>query len=337
MPDPLPLLSVVSPAFNEEAGLPHFHAALTSVLNQLAGDYRAEIVYVDDGSGDDTLAVLRRLASEDSRVRFLSLSRNFGNQAALTAGLERATGDAVVTMDSDLQHPPDVIPTLLAKWREGFDVVLTVRADGSDRTQNWFKRNASMLFHDILRRWSNLDVRPGASDYRLLSRRAVDSLLQLGESHRYVRGLVQWLGFPEAAVPFETAPRFAGRSRYTLGRLMRLAFDGLFSFSRVPLRLTIGAGLVAIASSLAVSAALVAAYGGSPVMVALVLAVHVVGASGLAAVGVLGAYVVRIFEESKRRPLYILKEASPAALAMSARSPVSKPSRSVARPDATAA
>jgi dolichol-phosphate mannosyltransferase len=322
---------VVSPAFNEEAGLPHFHAALATVLDQLSAQYRAEIVYVDDGSRDGTLAVLRRLAAEDDRVRYLSLSRNFGNQAALTAGLEHAAGDAVVTMDSDLQHPPGVIPTLLAKWREGHDVVLTVRADGSDRTQNWFKRNASTLFHSLLRRWSNLDVRPGASDYRLLSRRAVENLLRLGEAHRYVRGLVQWLGFPEAAVPFETAPRFAGTSRYTLGRLIRLGFDGLLSFSRVPLRLTIGAGLTAVALSFATCTGLVLAYGADPVTAGILLAVHIVGASVLAAVGVLGAYVVRVFEESKRRPLYVLKEAWPATLPLSARPALA------ARPDANAA
>ena len=137
MPDPLPLLSVVSPAFNEEAGLPHFHSVLAAVLDQLSAEYRTEIVYVDDGSGDGTLGVLRHLASEDSRVRYLSLSRNFGNQAALTAGLEHTDGDAVVTMDSGLQHPPNLIPTLVEKWREGYDVALTVRADGGDRTQNW--------------------------------------------------------------------------------------------------------------------------------------------------------------------------------------------------------
>jgi dolichol-phosphate mannosyltransferase len=288
---------------------------------------------VDDGSRDGTLAVLRRLAATDSRVRYLSLSRNFGNQAALTAGLEHAAGDAVVTMDSDLQHPPALIPILVEKWRAGFDVVLTVRADGSDRTQNWLKRNASMLFHNLLRRWSNLDVRPGASDFRLLSRRAVDSLLRLGETHRYVRGLVQWLGFPEAAVPFETAPRYSGTSRYTLSRLVRLAIDGLLSFSRVPLRLAIGGGLAAIALSFAVCTSVVLAHGGNPVMAALLLAIHVVGGSVLAAVSVVGAYVVRIFEESKGRPLYVLKESWPAASAGPARHLAPRPTRA----DASAA
>jgi dolichol-phosphate mannosyltransferase len=319
MPDPLPLLSVVSPAFNEAEGLPHFHAALAAVLDQMAGAYRTEIIYVDDGSRDGTLAVLRRLAVEDGRVRYLSLSRNFGNQAALTAGLEHAAGDAVITMDSDLQHPPSLIPTLVEKWRLGSDVVLTVRAGGTDRTQNWLKRNASTMFHDLLRRWSSLDVRPGASDYRLLSRRAIDNLLRLGEAHRYVRGLVQWLGFPEAEVPFDTAPRFAGVSRYTFGRLMRLAFDGLLSFSRMPLQVTIAGGLTAVGMSFVVCSGLVLAYRPDAVTIAGLLAVHIVGASVLASVGVLGAYVVRIFEESKGRPLYVVKESWPATMGISGR------------------
>jgi glycosyltransferase involved in cell wall biosynthesis len=308
----MPLLSVVSPAFNEADGLPHFHAALAAVMDGLSG-YRVEILYVDDGSRDNTLGVLRRLATEDGRVRYLSLSRNFGNQAALTAGLEHATGDAVVSLDCDLQHPPSLIPALVAEWRAGCDVVVAIRAEGSDRTQGWFKRTMSGMFHRILRRWGNLDVRVEASDYRLLSRRAVDALVRLGESHRYLRGLVQWLGFPTAEVPFHTAPRVAGSSRFTLRRLARLAFDGLFSFSRAPLRLTVAGGLIAVAISFVASTAAIIARPPELSMVALMIAIHVIGGSLLVAVGVLGAYVARIFEQCKGRPLYVLKEASPLA------------------------
>ncbi|HEY1377364.1 MAG TPA: glycosyltransferase family 2 protein [Gemmataceae bacterium] len=311
MSDRLPLLSVVSPAFNEEAGLPRFHAALAAALDLLAGECRVEIVYVDDGSRDGTLAVLRTLAGQDDRVRYLSFSRNFGNQAALTAGLESAVGDVIVTLDSDLQHPPDLIPQLVARWRDGFDVVLAVRAGVTDRTQGWFKRNASLLFHRLLRRCSELDVRLDASDYRLLSRRAVDGLLRLPESHRYLRGLVAWLGLATAEVPFETAPRIAGSSRYTLGRLVRLAFDGLLSFSRVPLRLAVGGGLAVVAVSFAISTALALSSPIEPATAALLVAVHVIGGIVLAAVGVLGAYTIRIFEECQGRPLYVLKEMSP--------------------------
>jgi glycosyltransferase involved in cell wall biosynthesis len=323
----LPLLSVVSPAFNEENGLRQFHSALTDALEPLADESRVEIVYVDDGSRDATLAVLRQLAAADERVRYLSLTRNFGNQAALTAGLEDSRGDAVVTLDCDMQHPPMLIPALVSRWREGFDVVVAVRATGSDRTQGWLKRNTSKLFHHVLRRWGDVDVQVNATDYRLLSRRAVDALVGLGELHRYLRGLVQWLGFPTAAVPFETMPRVAGTSRYTVTRLVRLAFDGLLSFSRMPIRLAVAGGIGAIALSLVASLFVASARPNDPTLIALLIAVHLVGGIVLAALGVLGAYVVRIFEEAKGRPLYVVKEQGPAT---ARRQPAPSPRRRAA-------
>src|SRR5436309_7137327 len=183
----------------------------------------------------------------DGRVRYLSLSRNFGHQAALTAGMEHARGDAVVTLDTDLQHPPSLIPTLVAHWRDGHDVVLTLRAD--DRRLGLFKRMTSGGFYRLLRRWSDVDVRAAASDFRLLSRKAVDGLLALQESHRYVRGMVQWLGFRVAEVPYRPDARRAGVSKYTLRRMVRLALDGLFSFSPAPARVAVGGGLAVTALS----------------------------------------------------------------------------------------
>src|SRR5262245_29710905 len=227
-----PLLRVVSPAYQEEEVLPVFHASLSRALAPLAAEFEIEILYVDDGSTDGTLAVLRRLAADDPRVRFLSLSRNFGHQAALTAGLEHARGDAVVSLDSDLQHPPALIPELVARWRAGADVVLTIRAD--DARLGWFKRVSSRLFYRLLARCSTLDVRAAASDFRLLARPALDALLRMRESHRYLRGMVQWLGFRVAEVPFRPAARRAGVSKYTLRRMVRFALDGLLSFSPAP-------------------------------------------------------------------------------------------------------
>jgi dolichol-phosphate mannosyltransferase len=306
-----PLLSIVCPAYQEEDVLPDFHRALADALAPLAADYRVEILYVDDGSRDRTLDVLRALATMDGRVRYLSLSRNFGHQAALTAGMEHARGDAVVTLDTDLQHPPSLIPTLVAHWRDGHDVVLTLRAD--DRRLGLFKRVTSGGFYRLLRRWSDVDVRTAASDFRLLSRKAVDGLLELHESHRYLRGMVQWLGFRIAEVPFKPDARRCGVSKYTLGKMLRLAADGLFSFSRVPLRLSVGLGFgVTAASQLLCVAALLLR--GGPIdwlLLCLVGAVHGVGVCLLAAVGVLGEYVGRIYEECKRRPIYVLKDASP--------------------------
>jgi glycosyltransferase involved in cell wall biosynthesis len=306
-----PLLSIVCPAYEEEDVLPDFHRALTDGLAPLITAYRIEILYVDDGSRDGTLEVLRALVAADGRVRYLSLSRNFGHQAALTAGMEHARGDAVVSLDTDLQHPPSLIPTLVARWREGHDVVLTLRAE--DRRLGHFKRLTSGAFYRLLRRWSEVDVRAAASDFRLLSRKAVDGLLALQESHRYLRGMVQWLGFRVAEVPFRPDPRRAGASKYTVAKMTRLAADALFSFSRVPLRLSVGLGLGVTGISLLLC--LMALIGrGGPVdwlPLCLVAAVHAVGASLLAAVGVLGEYVGRIYEECKRRPIYVLKDASP--------------------------
>jgi dolichol-phosphate mannosyltransferase len=314
MSAPVCKLSVVCPAFDEEEVLPRFHAELCAALAPLDKDYEIEILYVDDGSRDRTLATLRRLAGADRRVRYLSLSRNFGHQAALTAGLEHARGDVVITLDSDLQHPPTLIPTLLDKWREGHDVVQTLRAD--DPRLGAFKRLTSHGFYLVMRWLSDTEVRAAASDYRLLSRLAVDSLLRLHEAHRYLRGMVNWLGFRTATVPFEPAPRAGGVPRYTLRRMVGLAFDGLLSFSRVPLRLALVLGLGAVALGLAeggyallhgLLAAAPTAWGYHTLLVALLL----VGGSVLGCLGVVGEYVGRVYEQVKGRPLYLLKEASP--------------------------
>jgi glycosyltransferase involved in cell wall biosynthesis len=313
MADDLPVLSIVCPAFDEDEVLPTFHAGLVRAVEPLAGQYRIEVVYVDDGSRDGTLPVLRYLAATDDRVRYLSLSRNFGHQAALTAGLEHARGDAVVSLDSDGQHPPELIPTLVEQWRAGHDVVVTIRA--TDRRLGWFKRVTSAVFYKLLGRCTDIEVRAAASDFRLLSRRATDALLRLRESHRYLRGMVQWLGFPVAEVPFTPSARAAGTSKYTLRRMLRLAGDGLFSFSRLPLRLSVSAGLVATALSLLVSVAMAVRRFGpvDPLLVALVVAVHVIGGCLFAALGVLGEYVGRIHEQAKDRPLYVVRESWPPA------------------------
>jgi len=309
-------LSIVCPAYQEEDVLPLFHSALAAALAPLATEYALEILYVDDGSRDRTLEVIRGLAAADPRVRYVSLSRNFGHQAALTAGLDHASGDAVVSLDSDLQHPPALIPTLVARWREGNDVVLTIRAD--DVRLSWFKRFSSRLFYKILARFSDLDVRPSASDFRLLSRVALDGLLQLPEAHRYLRGMVQWLGFRVAEVPFSPEARRAGTSKYTLRRMVRFALDGLLSFSPAPVRLAVGAGLAVTALSCAVTSSVALAtlsFADSHLALVLVALAggHAVAAGALLAIGVLGEYAVRIYEQVKGRPVYVLKESTAVA------------------------
>jgi dolichol-phosphate mannosyltransferase len=307
------LISIVCPAYQEEVVLPLFHDVLVKAIQPLARDFDLEILYIDDGSRDGTLGVIRELAAADPRVRYLSLSRNFGHQAALTAGLEHARGDAIVSLDTDLQHPPALIPELVSHWRNGFDVVLTIRAD--DRRLSWFKRTTSRLFYRILGWCSRLDVRPSASDFRLLSRPALDALLGLRESHRYLRGMVQWLGFRVAEVPFRPDARKAGVSKYTLRRMVRFAMDGLLSFSPVPARAAAVGGVALTGISWAVSFAAVLALAPlaeSTTKLTLILlsALHLLAGGLFAATGVVGEYLFRIYDQSKNRPVYVLKEAS---------------------------
>jgi dolichol-phosphate mannosyltransferase len=307
-------VSIVCPAYEEEEVLPRFHAELCDVLAALGPEYDVEVLYIDDGSRDGTLDYLRTLGLADPRVRYLSFSRNFGQQAALTAGLEYAGGDVVITLDSDLQHPPALIPVLLARWREGHDIVLTLRED--DPRLGWFKRATSRAFNRVMRWLSETEVRAAASDYRLLSRQAVDCLLQLHETHRFLRGMVNWLGFRTATVSFFPALRGAGVTKYTLRRMTALAVDAMLSFSKLPLRLALGLGLVILCLGTAYGAIVLgrALFDAGPVDWAyhlLLAVVLLVGGTTLSALGVVGEYVGRIYEQVKGRPLYLLKEVSP--------------------------
>jgi dolichol-phosphate mannosyltransferase len=315
------ILSLVCPAFNEEQVLPLFHPQLCSVLATLPARYRAEIIYVDDGSRDRTVEVLRRLAAQDGRVRFLSLSRNFGHQAALTAGLEAARGDVVVTLDCDLQHPPGLIPTLLEHWQAGKEVVITIRDDS--RSPRRLEHFLSRWFYKVMGWVSDTEIRPAAADFRLLSRRAVDALLRMRDRHRFLRGMVQWLGFASAEVHYVPAQRGAGQSKYSWRRKMRLALDGILSFSKLPLRLPLVLGLPALLFGLAAtSSALLQALGdqsgtGGPAL--LLGSLYLLGGGILCGLGVLGEYVGRIYDQVRERPLYVVREESHPAEGAAAR------------------
>jgi len=304
-------LSIIAPAYDEEEVLPLFHRELCRVLDALANDCDCEILYVDDGSRDGTLALLRGWAASDARVRYLSFSRNFGHQAAFTAGLGHARGDALVLLDSDLQHPPALIPALLAQWRAGADVVLTRRA--SDRYVGYVHRQTTRWFARLFRWMSSLPMREDVADYCLLSRQAADSLLTLRETHRYLRGMVQWLGFPTAEVAFEVADRRAGVSKFSPLRLAGYALDALLSFSRVPLRLPLFAGLVFLLIGLGCAARAglgLLGLGAAPDLrwTGLLVSLHLIGGSLLCALGTVGEYLGRVYEQVKGRPLYLLKE-----------------------------
>jgi dolichol-phosphate mannosyltransferase len=309
---PVHKLSIVCPAFEEEEVLPHFHNELRAALAPLDEDYDIEILYIDDGSRDGTLAYLRHLAALDPRICYLSFSRNFGQQAALTAGMEHARGDVVITLDSDLQHPPQLIPALLEQWRNGHDVVLTFRAD--DPRLSYFKRLSSHAFNRVMHWLSETPVSSSASDYRLLSRKAVDALLRLPEKHRFLRGMVNWLGFRTTTVAFHPASRGAGATKYTVRRLLALAADAMLSFSKLPLRLSLmlGALLVVLGAGqgtlLLARTLFGAAFGGEQIVL---VALFLIGGAILCSLGIVGEYVGRIYEQVKDRPLYLLKEASP--------------------------
>lgn len=305
-----PTVSIVSPCYNEAEAIGRFHAELSRVLESLdAFDF--EIILVDDGSTDGTLALLNQIAANDPRVRVYGLSRNFGHQAALSAGLDAAIGDAVLMMDSDLQHPPSLIPKLLLQWREGFDIVSTVRekTDGA----GWLKCITSDGFYHLFNQLSGTRIEPGAADFCLLSRRACDAINSLHERHRFLRGLVTWIGYSRCFVPYRAAERVAGHSKYTTRKMLRLAADAVFSFSAQPMRFASRIGLSVVMLGLAYLAYII----GRTVLLgdlvegwaSLIGVVLLLGGVQLTFLGVIGEYVGRIFEEAKGRPVYLLKQA----------------------------
>ncbi len=301
-----PEISVVVPIFNETAVLPELQARLFGVLESACPDH--EIVFVDDGSVDESPTILLAAAARNPRVRVLRFSRNFGHQAAVTAGIEHARGRAVVVIDADLQDPPEVIPQLVAKWREGFDVVSAVRTERPGESA--VRLMLIKIFYRVLKRIATVDMTPDVGDFRLLDRRVADALNRLPERNRYVRGLIRWLGFRHTEVGYKRAERFAGETKYPYAKLIRLALDGVTAFSTLPLRLVtyLGFAVFALSLLLVVYAVLGRVFGGhTPAgWTSVFVAVAFLSGVQLVALGILGAYVSRIFEEVKGRPLYVI-------------------------------
>ncbi len=320
-----PEISIVVPIFNEAAVLPELQQRLGTMVAASSLDH--EIIFVDDGSIDESPAMLLAAADRNPRVRVLRFSRNFGHQAAVTAGIEHARGRAVVVIDADLQDPPEVIPELVAKWREGFDVVSAVRTErpGESALRLFLIKN----FYRVLKRIASVDMTPDVGDFRLLDRRVADALNRLPERNRYVRGLIRWLGFRHAEVGYKRAERFAGETKYPYTKLVRLALDGVTSFSTLPLRLVTYLGFAVFGLSLLlVLFALVGrlAGGATPAgWTSVFVAVAFLAGVQLVATGILGAYVTRIFEEVKARPIYIV--ASDTARPLEPGAPPSLPRR----------
>jgi len=304
-------LTVVIAAFNEEAVLPLLHPRLAAVLDGL--DLESRVLYVDDGSRDRTWDVLEEIAARDKRVSLLRLSRNFGKELALTAGLDQVDADAAVVLDADGQDPPELLAQFVAHWRAGADVVYGRRS--SRRNDSWLKRTTASAFYRVLNRLSDTDIPADAGDFRLVSRRVLDALRSLRERQRFMKGLFAWVGYPQVAVDYERAPRIAGHSKFDYWRLWNFALEGITGFSTAPLRVGTYIGLA--------SAMLAFGYGlwivfktfawgdpvaGWPTMMAVVL---FLGGVQLMALGVIGEYLGRLFIESKQRPLYLVRDWRP--------------------------
>jgi glycosyltransferase involved in cell wall biosynthesis len=305
----LPLVSVIIPCYNEAEGLRETHRRVTEVLSSLEA-YRHEVIYVDDGSGDRTPELLRELQAGDPQVRVVYLSRNFGHQFAVSAGLAHASGDAVAIMDADLQDPPQLIPEMLARWREGYEVVYGVRTDREGETR--FKLWTARAFYRLIRRLSDTEIPPDTGDFRLMDRRVVDAIVAMPERDRFVRGMVSWVGFRQTGVPYRRAPRFAGSTKYPFVKMARFALDGILSFSMKPLRVSVHLGFLSTALALVAIVYTLAQrlLTGHWVTgwTTLLITVLLFGGIQLISLGIIGEYIGRLYGEAKRRPLYLIRE-----------------------------
>jgi dolichol-phosphate mannosyltransferase len=309
MPRNSGMISVVVPCYNEEAVLHATHERIGQVLDTLV-HFEYEIIYVDDGSRDDTAAILRDLQATDGHVRVLRFSRNFGHQVAVSAGIEHASGDAIVLIDADLQDPPELIPEMLARWGDGYDVAFGQRLKRVGESR--LKLATAKVFYRVMNRMADVSIPLDVGDFRLMDRRVVDALLAMPERDRYVRGMVSWVGFSQIAVPYERDARVAGESKYPLFKMLRFALDGITSFSVAPLRIATLLGFAASAVALlGVLYALVVRIftrDWVPGWAGILCAILFMGGIQLISLGVIGEYIGRIYGESKRRPLYVLRE-----------------------------
>lgn len=308
------MISFVVPVYNEEETLPELASRLRSVMAEIREE--CEVVLVDDGSSDHSLRVLKSLSQQDERFKFYGLSRNFGHQAALTAGVEHATGDAVIIMDADLQDPPEVAIDMIQKWYDGYDIVYgkRIKRDG----ETIFKKLTAAVYYRLLRKLTKLNIPTDTGDFRLVDRRALEAFSLLGEKNRFIRGMFAWIGFKQTAVMYHRDKRYAGESKYPLGKMLRFAFDGIISVSTAPLHMVFFfgltmAGLAAVAGCAALFLKLFGFYtvrGWTTIM----LLISFTAGVQIAILGVLGEYIARIVEEVKSRPVYLVRESSDARM-----------------------
>lgn len=312
MPNPRPRYSIVAPVFNEEETLPEFYRRTRAVMDQLDGT--CELILVFDGSRDRSPDIGRELRAQDPRVKLIIFSRNFGHQIAISAGIDYAEGDAVVIIDSDLQDPPEVIHELVAKWKEGYQVVYAQRA--KRRGETFFKLFTAALFYRIIRKLASIEIPPDTGDFRLIDRKVVLALRQLREHHRFMRGLSVWVGFKQTGILYERHERYAGTTQYPFRKMFKFALDAITGFSYVPLQLATTLGLwISFLALLAIPVVAILRavfgqefFGGQA---STLIAVLFLGGVQLIFLGILGEYLGRIYDEVKNRPLYIVAEAPP--------------------------
>ncbi len=302
------VFSVVAPVFNEIESLDAFYERIRAVMDALEESW--ELVLVDDGSVDGSTQRLLELAEADPHVQPVIFARNFGHQIAVTAGLDYSRGDAVVIIDSDLQDPPEVIPDLIAKWREGFEVVFAVRAEREG--ESWFKLMTANLFYRLIARMTEVDIPLDTGDFRLLDRQVVDVMGTMRERFRFLRGMTSWIGFRQAGVPYKRAARYAGSTKYPFKKMLRLALNAVTGFSFVPLQLISSAGVIVIALAvLAWIAGLLLhlrSAGIPPFLRPDLVALYFLGGVQLVSIGILGEYIGRLYDEVRGRPLYIVRK-----------------------------
>lgn len=304
-----PIYSLVIPIYNEEENIMEMYRRLHDVMEQLDGD--VELILIDDGSRDRSLSMMRELHHRDNRVHYLSLARNFGHQIAVTAGLNFVQGKCIIVMDADLQDPPELILTMIEKWHQEYQVVYAQRI--SRQKESWLKRLTAYLFYRILRRLAKVDIPVDTGDFCLMDRQVVDILNSMPERNRYIRGLRAWVGFRQTSVLFERNPRFAGDVKYTFGKSLSLAIDGIISFSTVPLRLATYLGIISAAIAMIMIVLVLYWRIFAPVShligyTLITISMFFLGSVQLICIGILGEYIGRIYEEVKGRPLYTLKE-----------------------------
>jgi glycosyltransferase involved in cell wall biosynthesis len=301
------ILSVIIPLYNEEENIELLFHALVPVLKQF--DRPWEVIFVDDGSKDKSFELVKKMHEQNPDVIGISLSRNFGHQVALLAGMQRAKGDVVIMMDADLQHPPEVLPRLYEEYTKGFDIVNTRRIDSKET--GWFKKFTSGIFYRLINLLSDVSIAESSSDFRLMSRKALEAFLQFHERDRFTRGLISWMGFTQTIVDYKCPPRFAGKSKYTLRKMLHFALDGITSFSAKPLRIASYMGfIVFLIGFLYAIYAIVQYFRGATLAgwTSLLVTVLIIGGVQLLTIGIIGEYLARIFNESKARPVYFIKD-----------------------------